>query len=34
MDKDNNMGIDLGRREGGAGWRWERGEKAGTTAIV
>ena len=22
---DNDMGIDLGRKEGGAGWRWEKG---------
>ena len=26
MDMENNMGIDLGRREGGAGWRWAEGE--------
>ena len=27
----DNMGMGLGWREGGAGWRQGQGEKAGTT---
>ena len=30
MDMDNNMRIDLERGEDRAGWRREKGEKAGS----
>ena len=30
IDKDNNMGAGLGRREDGAVRRWGKGEKVGT----
>lgn len=26
--------VNLGRDEGGTGWRWEKGEKVGTTVRV
>ena len=32
--RENNMGIHLGRGEGEAGWRWGKGEKAGTTVTA
>lgn len=31
---DNDVGIDWEEEEGGAGWRWEKGTKAGTTEIA
>ena len=34
MDTDNNMWNDLGRREGGDGWRWGNGEKVGLTVTA
>ena len=35
MNKDINMGTGLGRETGGgAGRRWGKGEKAGTTVMA
>ena len=31
---DNNIRTDLRRGEGGAGRRWRKGEKAGTTVTI
>ena len=31
MDMDNDMGIDLGRGDSGAGQKWGKGEKSATT---
>lgn len=33
MGTSKNMGIDLGRGEGGPRWRLGEGENAGTTVI-